>query len=846
VPGVDYVLAAVLFTAAAVVGSAYVRAFDRTGARTAVDLRTLPSRSMWYGQSDFGAAVTLACGRGYVDPGHDLTPGLSEFLAVRVDRFSCAELPASLPQRTLNNTQRLYRYLLSAVAGVWAIRGVSWSTLWPLFGLFYGATVAVCYGLFRLGMGPVAATAAAAAITISPVHLANLPGLRDYAKAPFILGLILIAARLARHVHSKRSTFALSGLFGAVLGVGFGFRNDIVIVAPLFVVGLLAWEPPRDGRGIRTRVAAIAIAATTFMAVALPILSGYTQGSNSGHVALMGLMTPFDRPLGIAGSVYEWGHVYSDGFGDTLIQSYSERVHGRPVGYLSAEYDRAMFEYLLLVVRHWPADVLTRASAAVLRIVDLPFTPGTHADAIPYALQGATLPGLYEWHNAGVSILRGKGLIAVALVLLVLSRSSVWGAVLLLVSLLYVAGYPAIQFQPRHFFHLEFIAWWALGFLVERSVPGVTGYVRARRRSFPRPSMSRAAAKRMAWFALTALAVIALPLAGARSYQQRHMRGFLRAYVDAPRDRLPLEPVGSGERTLLRAPTLWADADPGRGVRTQYVVARVSPATCPVVRLPLTFRYATVNGQPDFSLDMTVTFLPALPVEIFFPAYRASGKFTFEGIEVSRGFERCVEEITRVRHLDSLPILVNLTLTSGWEQSPLYQRIAEWEVSDRTPFPSLYTLPPALTVAVRTLDKEAVSPPLLWQMAMVRDATPRGWTITGTPPLPEWPLLEFAAEPRTPDDQFVMEGEIVRGGITIGLVRGHQWTGDGHVTITKAGRFLAVLAPPAAGEYGVLCVNGLGGSWFLSHAAGGLVRLAGRFHHFNDVRITRARWIRQQ
>ena len=64
----DWWLAALLFAVAAGVGSAYERAFDNTGARTPVDLRTLSNRAMWFGQSEFGAAVALACGRGYVDP----------------------------------------------------------------------------------------------------------------------------------------------------------------------------------------------------------------------------------------------------------------------------------------------------------------------------------------------------------------------------------------------------------------------------------------------------------------------------------------------------------------------------------------------------------------------------------------------------------------------------------------------------------------------------------------------------------------------------------------------------------------------------------------------------------
>ncbi len=143
-------------------------------------------------------------------------------------------------------------------------------------------TVAVCYGLFRLGMGRAAALAASVALMASPVHLGNLPGLRDYAKAPFILGSILIAALLVRHMGQTRSRFALSALFGLTLGVGFGFRNDLLIVVPLILVAVLAWNPPRDARAIGTRLAALAVAALTFAVVALRSCRGTRAAATAG------------------------------------------------------------------------------------------------------------------------------------------------------------------------------------------------------------------------------------------------------------------------------------------------------------------------------------------------------------------------------------------------------------------------------------------------------------------------------------------------------------------------------------------------------------------------------------
>jgi hypothetical protein len=836
----DIVLCVAVFVTATVVGSLYVRAFDRMGSRTPPNLQTMPSRSMWYGQADFGAAVALACGRGYVDPGVD-PPSLMRFLSLQSDAFSCADLPASLPSRPLRITQRLYPYLLSATAAIWAVRGVSWTALWPLFGLLYGVSTAICYGLFRLGMGRRLSVTLSTALMISPIQLGNLPGLRDYAKVPFLLGLILIAAAMVRHLEQRRALLILSLLFGVTLGIGFGFRNDLLVVIPLMVVALLVWDPPRSWRAVGLRATAMVVAVMAFIAVAFPILSGYQRGSNTGHVALLGFVSPFDQPLGVIPSVYQWSYLYSDGYTDATVQSYSNRVHNRQVAYLSPEYDRAAVEYVARIARLWPADILTRAYASVLRIGDIPFNPGMHAEAVPYGISDGMWQKFYRVHNRVVDLLHGKGLLLIVLALAIISGTNAWWAALLLLDFFYLAGYPAIQFQPRHYFYLEFIPWWALGFVVHKTLLTLPIATRRNPAAWLTPGIE---ARRAILFVLIASTIVIVVLIAARIYQQRSMLQLLRSYTDAERDRLPTESRQLADgRTLMRTTTLWRDRLPGNEVNTQYIVVRFAPASCPVVRLPVTFRYATTGGE-DFSLDTVVTFLPQQPADLFFPAYRIEGKSEFEGIEVGNGFEGCVAQIGRVRDPSRFPMLMVLRLTPGWDQQPLYQRFAGWEGDDsRKTFPALYALPADQTLTVATVYSQPGTPSLLWRTPIVHDDGAAAWRIKGTPQSPVWPLFEVAPESRTSRDQFVIQGEVITGGVTVGLVRSHAWTSAGNISITDRGPFIAVLAPTETGEYGVLVENGLHQSWLLRNAPSVLIRLIARSYDFNDVRIGKAGWI---
>src|SRR5204862_3411232 len=79
--------------------------------------------------------------------------------------------------------------------------------------------------------------------------------------------------------------------------------------------------------------------------------------------------------LGVTGGSYGWGHLYNDEYLWATVSSYANRF--RPdlgyIEYCSHAHDVASWDYLRHILTTFPADMLTRAYASALHVLDLPF-----------------------------------------------------------------------------------------------------------------------------------------------------------------------------------------------------------------------------------------------------------------------------------------------------------------------------------------------------------------------------------------------------------------------------------------------------------------------------------------
>ncbi len=640
----DVAIALIVAVTAGWWGAHYVRASHNAG------------RSAWYYQDLFEPAVMTACGKGFhaaVNP----PPAMTRFLQRLDERFSCASLPSDLQMRPGLIPQGSWLYLMLVAGWAWRLLGdISWIGLAPLFGLLFGLASASAYSIFRFGMGRVAATLCASAFSLSALQVGNLPNLRDYAKAPFMLALIALALALALRPFSARRVLVLSACYGAIVGLGYGLKPDTLVQMPVLVVTLSLFLPGSLRANLRVKMAALMLATATCVLAMWPVVHETpASGNNLWHVALVGLMPEYGTALGVENSTYHFGVTGSDEFVMSAVGKYARRgrADAPTLQLATAEYEAATRSYFLEFVRRFPADMITRAAASMAQIPELPF--GWPAAPLPgqldrfYAIRQRVLEPMYGF---GIVLTLG----AIVGVALVRPRQGLF----LLFLFAYLASFPVIEFHNRNYFYLEAIGWLAIGFV------GTEVVHRVRRGTWLDAAMTRRTLSVRALTGAAAVAVALLALAGLRVYQANTMRRTIAAYLHAPRERLiesSQDGAPGGVTPLVDARTnpFWS-----RLLRVELSEAACGPGT-------LTFRYDRESPNRFFASSV------ALPRPIadrgahtvlFQPVY--SG---FSAIELNDVPSQCLVSVDTVTGLDAEPIWLCLMLDSNWQHRPLYQAI---------------------------------------------------------------------------------------------------------------------------------------------------------------------------
>ena len=613
-------------------------------------------RSTFY-ERYFGAAVMSACGRGFQHPPVSKIPELYDFLYQETDTFSCDDLPVDLTYRPPSGQQILHHYLHRSIALYWSIAGVSWSGLQPLLGFFFGLVVSTSYCLFRLGMGRLLSFAGA--MIFLPLHLTFLPTLRDYAKTPFFLILLLVMGLLVKKRLTRPIFYALSAMAGVVLGVGLGFRSDLLICIPIVLLTIFFFTQQNERTTLRVK----ALSATLFLGCLAifygPVFVRDSHYNNNAHVVIQGLTNKFTDGLAVESSLYEWAHIYSDSWPNFQIRAHHflYQKHEEPLRYLSKEYNRAGIRFLLMTLLDFPADMLLRAYAAIAKITTIPLV----------------------W--AGV--------------LLVASVRDRRSSLFLLLIIVYFSGYPALQFSERHLFHMKIVPLWMTGFVAHHMFQFANRTLQTILANFSSETFVKIGRGHRAWLSdsarylcacaiLSSVAVLA-PLYLLRWYQHHHVGYLLGSYSEADLEELDITGKPLSENLsmidslkisqLTQLPTA-RDAE----LRAGYMVAIFSRDRCLKEKLVVSLRYEP-GAQHDFSRTVELDFQRHKKIKIFTPIYSTTpsglGGTKFEGIEISDDSVSCLTNLYMVRNLDRFPPILYVELPDDWREHKRYQTLAE-------------------------------------------------------------------------------------------------------------------------------------------------------------------------
>lgn len=619
----------------------------------------------------------LACGHGFTrfERVDQYPQSLSAFLNEKTDQFSCLDIPPHPALRTTG--ANAWRWLLSSAALVWWIFGVSWQALDILVAFLYSISICFIYGIFRLGMGNLLSIPATVLLAASPWHLSILPFLRDYGKAPFMLGSIFILGLLVSRPLSNEFLLLYAVVLGGLLGIGYGFRPDVMIVAPFATVVLLFLLPGQIKKTFLRNLLVFGIFSLTFLLFASPIILAISEtGGCHYHFALIGLSLAKTQNLPMIPSLLYDFVLGSDAAVANYVVSHGGRVLDIPVGFCTKNYDLASKDLYLEIFRTFPADFVLRAYSSIRQVLETPFNTAVYP------------PGVPTWYvplaNRIVSFqlfFKNASYLAIPVVLFLFVRNFKIGIFSLFLILLF-CGYPAIQFDPRHYFYLEFVSWWLLLAFV--------GYVigsLARWPSFTALITKKTAfalTRKAALYATGIVVMLSMPLILSRIYQSAKVEKLIDAYQSADRLSVLTQPVRSNDTVRWPLPTLRKDSQVntdggGYKINEAMLHLRVGGEACANKSVPLTVKFTALPAL-DFSRFFEVR-IPAdgSYTDIYTPLselhYPSSGVqyFSPDAVELRSADYSCIKAIDMIVDKNFYPLWLTLTIPQNWKQQRLYQ-----------------------------------------------------------------------------------------------------------------------------------------------------------------------------
>ena len=734
-----------------------------------------------------GPSAMIASGQGFQAPAPG-QPAFAAFLSRAVERVTAEEL-RGVAIRPLDQFDHSARYLLSVVGYWWRITDISWARAADVGGLFHALAVVGSYALLRLVASAPWAFAGALWLCASTLQLSLVPHLRDYSKGAFIIAVIPLLLMLALGAGGRRRAYMTAAAAGALIGVGLGFKRDVFVMVPLGVVIMILFRDRWPWTGLLDKARIGAVFVGTFMLVSAPVSLPLVEGgSHTMHVTLLGLSRDFNAALGVEPSVHQLVPLYNDAYVGMMVRAYEQHFSAATFEIPSAAYDRAGERLWLAIVRNFPADLAARTLGSANQILNLVFLnpdPSILTVAMP---AGTPLTMVYSLAHR----LNGFGWLLGLMTVAVCAASSVRAAICAALLIIALAGYPALQFMPRHYLYLQIIPLTAIVLLLSRLLG-------------PRTMNVHEVRGRVLAAVVATLLIVLLPLQVLRSFQQATFASALTEWSEGVRTPVRTEAIAQRSgTTLLQWPT-------PRGATLYYEMefADAAGVTTNIVSL----RYASVTPATDYSRVLSVTGSHGSS-RLGFAAIHEPGVTQFLGIEVG---PLALSRLRGIYQVGAGPLKMplDLRLPGDWQRRRLYQRLS-LEGLDENAVADLDVVcsgVPGCRGLVGFAERGAVDLPPLTPDRVGRihsdivSSGPDGVHVRGMVDNDSSYLFQLDQHAMAGRGAFVMSGTLDHGGATIGLLRNGAWY---QPTVLRAsGRFTVVVPIDEPGLYTPLVTNAM-------------------------------------
>lgn len=533
------------------------------------------------------------------------------------------------------------------------------------------ASVLAVFAMLRMFVPTIPAVIGAAWLACSPLQLSYAPHLRDFVKAPFVLAALAGMVALVVKANTRWLVAATAAITGVVIGVGVGFRMDVAIMVPIAVISILMFRGARPWRAAGEKALAIGVLLVALAASGWPVWSRLSAGgSNAVHVVLLGSAEWFDRGLGVEPGPYGYLPFYSDTYVNNVVRARAAAATGLNVIMPSREYDAASLELWLQWLRHFPADAFTRLLAATNGVLNLAFDNPLPAVAGSWPVSVA-LTGVWDWLNGW----RGWGWALGVAMVWAAACGGLGRAVFAAMVLMALAGYPSLQYDPRHYFHLQALPLTGIVLMAWASAEKLVASIWSRKTVSDQP-----AGMAMRPWLVTALvvgAITVVPATTLRAYQASHLESEFSEFLRA--DRVPLEvelvPIDSS-RWLARWPEVKGVETGVPGLSAAYYVAEFT-ADGSNAAMAIGLRYNFAPAWVPCTLTRRLTSAPGV-ARFAFAAYSLEGDSRFEGIEMGAEMRRRLVGIHRVP-AGPAGLPMEARLAADWDRRRLSQRLVQEE-----------------------------------------------------------------------------------------------------------------------------------------------------------------------